>query len=200
MPLLQVNLELPRCPHCSVNQPNLVQVHGLQTNNHAGQDSRHWKVYQCARCGGLVIAASRTDNGSVIESYPKSPAVDTSVPTPASDYLAQALESLHTPAGAVMLAASAVDAMLKAKGHTEGGLYARIDAAVEEGLITEGMGRWAHEVRLDANEPRHADEEAPLPTDQRARKGVDFTLALAEILFVLPARIERGLEATGGEG
>jgi len=55
------------------------------------------------------------------------------------------------------------------------------------------MARWAHEVRLDANEPRHADETTPLPTEDDARKCVDFALALAQFLFVLPAQVKRGL-------
>ncbi len=39
-----------------------------------------------------------------------------------------------------MLAASAVDAMLKSKGKKEGSLYKRIEDAVAEHLITGDMG------------------------------------------------------------
>ena len=67
------------------------------------------------------------------------------------------------PAGAVMLAASSVDAMLKEKGYNEGSLYARIGQARDDHLITADMAEWAHEVRLDANDQRHADEAAALP-------------------------------------
>ena len=55
------------------------------------------------------------------------------------------------------------------------------------------MAKWAHEVRLDANEPRHAEEEVSLPDEADARKCVDFVLALGQFLFVLPARVQRGL-------
>lgn len=55
------------------------------------------------------------------------------------------------------------------------------------------MARWAHEIRLDANNQRHADLNAALPTENDARKCIDFAMALAEFLFVLPERVERGL-------
>jgi hypothetical protein len=94
-----------------------------------------------------------------------------------------------------MLAASAVDAMLKEKGLKDGSLYNRIEQAAANHLITPGMAEWAHEVRLDANDQRHADENAPLPTSDDAQRIVEFASALAEFLFVLPARVQRGREA-----
>jgi hypothetical protein len=55
-----------------------------------------------------------------------------------------------------MLAASAVDAMLKHKNYTVGSLKDRIDKAAKDHLITSEMAAWAHEIRLDANDERHA--------------------------------------------
>jgi Domain of unknown function (DUF4145) len=55
-----------------------------------------------------------------------------------------------------MLAASAVDAMLKHKNYTVGSLKDRIDKAANDHLITSEMAAWAHEIRLDANDERHA--------------------------------------------
>jgi predicted protein tyrosine phosphatase len=98
-----------------------------------------------------------------------------------------------------MLAASAVDAMLKVKGLSDGNLYSRIEKAVSDHLITADMSKWAHEVRLDANDQRHADEAAKLPTEEDASRVIDFVLSLGEILFVLPKRVQRGIErATAG--
>jgi len=132
-------------------------------------------------------------NQDVLEIFPNSPEVDESIPEKAKVYLTQAINSRSAPAGAVMLTASAVDAMLKAKKYTSGSLYHRIEAAVKSHLITPEMATWAHEVRLDANDQRHADDEARLPTTQDADKAINFSLALAEFLFVLPAKIQRGL-------
>ena len=91
-----------------------------------------------------------------------------------------------------MLTASSVDAMLKEKGLKEGTLNSRIDEAAKKHLITQEMAAWAHEIRLDANDQRHADEAAPLPSEADADKVIEFAYALAQFLFVLPARIERG--------
>lgn len=186
-------LDINKCPHCKVDKPNLTSIHQVATNNYSNNYERAWRFYLCARCGGIVTAAAKGYNGDLIEIYPSSTAIDASVPDLARKYLEQAANSLHAPAGAVMLSASAVDAMLKAKGYKEGSLYSRINKAVEDHLITEEMARWAHDVRLDANDQRHADETVILPEESDARKSVDFALALAEFLFVLPAHVKRGL-------
>lgn len=95
-----------------------------------------------------------------------------------------------------MLAASSIDAMLKHKNYKEGSLYSRIDKASSDNLITPDMAKWAHQVRLDANDQRHSDDDAPLPTADDAKKCIEFTLALGEFLFVLPAKVTKGLEDT----
>ena len=69
---------------------------------------------------------------------------------------------------------------------------ARIEEAAKNHLITSEMAAWAHDVRLDANDQRHADVAASLPTTADAQKCVEFARALAEFLFVLPARVQRG--------
>ncbi|MGH8128750.1 MAG: DUF4145 domain-containing protein [Gammaproteobacteria bacterium] len=107
------------------------------------------------------------------------------------------MNSRHAPAGAVMLAASSVDAMLKAKGYSEGSLYSRIDQAASDHLITSDMAAWAHDVRLEANDKRHADSAATLPTSADASRVIDFARALAEFLFVLPARVSLGRSSAG---
>ena len=58
------------------------------------------------------------DSEQVEAMYPNTKQVDESIPDPAATYLLQAIESVHAPAGAVMLTASAVDAMLKSKNYT----------------------------------------------------------------------------------
>ena len=194
MPLVQ-SLPLGRCPHCRVDSPNLSCIYRHNTNNSEGQNAREWGFYQCRRCGGVVTAWTPAGTSSVVEPieyFPGEKQLDDSIPERARAYLDQAISSIHAPSGAVMLAASSVDAMLKAKGYKEGSLYTRIDRAKEDHLITSEMSEWAHEVRLDANDQRHDDEEAPLPEQGDAEKVIEFTRALAQFLFVLPARIQRG--------
>ena len=206
---LEQGLQLPlqRCPHCSIAQPHIPRVHYFETTNHAGAIPRAWSVYVCKSCGGAVTAFSIIHGygtgtkslSPVIGLFPDSGLVDDAIPKRARTYLQQAKESLHAPPGAIMLANSAVDAMLKVRGLKEGSLYSRIDQAAKDHLITEDMATWAHDIRLDANDQRHADEDAELPEETDAQRVIDFASALGEILFVLPARVQRGLKPPAGE-
>lgn len=196
MPALSQNLILSRCPHCAVASPNLFKVHQLDTTDHNKSNHRYWGIYCCGSCGGVVTASALNWGSEVKEYFPTSPSVKGDIPDRPRAYLQQALESTHAPAGAVMLAASAVDSMLKLKGYIEGSLYVRIEKAAADHLITKEMAQWAHEVRLDANDQRHADEAASLPNAEEARRAIDFATALAEFLFVLPSRVQRGIART----
>lgn len=195
---LTEELELQKCPHCNVDTPSLQKQWGVDTTSHSGKNRRSWAVYKCKRCGGLVTAASSAGYSDlyVTEIYPSASQVEDSIPEKARKYLSQALDSLHAPAGAVMLAASAVDSMLKTKGYAEGKLYDRINKAADDHLITKEMAQWAHQIRLEANDQRHADDEVEPSTEQDAERSVEFATALAEFLFVLPSKVTRGLEET----
>lgn len=190
--LLATKLDLARCPHCNVDSPNLDHIRQFETVDYQTRH-RYWRVYVCGRCAGVVTATALGWDHDVKTIYPSSIDVSEDIPDRARAYLDQAINSLSSPAGAVMLAASCVDAMLKAKGLSSGSLYARIDQAASQHLITADMATWAHDVRLDANDQRHADEEVPLPTQDQAQKCVEFAMALGQFLFVLPARVQRGI-------
>ena len=199
MAKLSSKLNLDRCPHCSVAKPNLSMVwNGGEFGDHADGNRRNWAAYKCENCGGVTLAYTNRGEESVRATYPAAQEVEGTIPSPAREYLFQAISSLHAPAGAVMLAASSVDAMMKAKEYTEGSLYTRINKAAQDHLITEEMAKWAHQVRLDANDQRHADLEASLPTEMDAKRAIDFAQALGMFLFVLPARVESGLNDSKG--
>lgn len=200
MPTLSQNLIIGRCPHCSVANPNLFKKHHLDTTDHAGGNKRTWAIYTCGGCGGIVTASAPNHNVEILEYFPSSRSIKEDVPERPRTFLQQALESLHAPSGAVMLAASAVDSMLKLKNYTDGSLYTRIEKAVEDHVITQDMATWAHEVRLDANGQRHADQAANMPTSQDAKRVIDFATSLAEILFVLPSRVQRGINQVHENG
>lgn len=190
---LSGSLVISRCPHCAIANPSLGRNHQFETRAHDGTNHRVWGVYVCGTCGGAVSAWSDRPGNPVRAYYPQAEAVDPDIPDRPRAFLHQAQESLHAPAGAVMLAASSVDAMLKLKGYAQGTLYARIEKAVSDHLMTQEMAAWAHAIRLDANDQRHADESANLPTEQDAQRSIEFAKALGEFLFVLPSRIQRGI-------
>lgn len=197
--LLSQNLQLERCPHCKIDNPNLHELHRLETKDHQNSNKKKWIIYVCRRCGRLVTAASRDFNLKVIEYYPSLNRIDENIPSPAYDYLQQANDTIHSPSGSILLSASAIDSMLKIKGYTSGNLYTRINKAAKEHLITQEMSKWAHKVRLNANEQRHADEDSGLPTIEDAQNTLEFTKALAQFLFVLPSKIADGIKASSTE-
>jgi hypothetical protein len=140
----------------------------------------------------MILTESLSINGSISRMWPEGDVLSDSIPDRARMFLKQAIDSLHAPSGAQVLAASSVDAMLKQRGYKDGSLHSRIKTAEADHLITPEMAAWAHEVRLDANDQRHADEDAPLPTRDDAEKTIQFARALAQFLFVLPALVSRG--------
>jgi hypothetical protein len=192
------SLALERCPDCGVAKPLLKHVH-KQAIGGGGADRTGWHMYLCTTCMGCVCALGSL--GYVAQAI--IPAIDNvaeSIPEKPRSLLSQAKSSLVAPAGSVMLSASAIDSMLKERGLVDGSLYKRIDGAVASHLITQDMADWAHYVRLDANDQRHADVAATLPTIDDAKKCLDFALALAEVLFVLPARVREGMGNANSAG
>lgn len=194
-------LNLDRCPHCSTHRPILQNRWGVKTKAYTGHNQRHWNVYGCNTCGGMVIAASEREGSSPVdEIYPKPIGVDQSVPEPAKKFLEDAMQS--TGSGAVMAACSAVDAMLQSRDDeikNLGTLNLRIEKAAENNLITEDMKTWATQVRLDAIDQRHPEKGKPVAGGEDARRIIEFAQALAMFLFVVPAMVTRGIEKTKKE-
>jgi len=187
-------LPLERCPHCNIAQPYLARMSGPTcTSGPLNPNKNYWSIYVCHSCGGVILTCSlESPMNHIREIWPSPRIVSNELPERARDYLSQAVASIHAPAGAVMLTASAVDAMLKDKGYREGSLYKRIDDAAAAHLITAEMAAWAHEIRLDANDQRHADINAALPDAGDAKKVIEFASALGQFLYELPARVIRG--------
>lgn len=182
--LILNDYNLSRCPQCGIASPRLTQI----VNDYVSDESGFWEIYQCATCDNYIMANRKDD---AVQVFPNDRSkVSPNLPARAAEYLVQALAS--APAGAVMLAASAVDAMLRAKGYKEGNLFSRIDKAEVDRIITPEMKEWAHEVRLDANEQRHPNEDEPLPTKTDADRSIRFAQALTEYLFDLPAMVKQG--------
>lgn len=190
-----------RCPHCSVASPFFYNVwhseNGKGTLRIDGGKRVSWGFYLCRSCGGGIATEGLGEyhHNGVRDLYPKPKSAHEDLPAVARTFLQQAFDTIHAPDAAAMIAGSAVDAMLKEKGFVKGSLYSRIDEALEANLLTKGMSEWAHSVRLGSNRPRHADAESPHVSPDEAKQSVEFAEALGNFLFVLTAKIERGIEA-----
>lgn len=188
------NLKMERCPHCNIAKPNLV-LRGQFPQTNADFQRRIWAVYECQSCLKMVLAWGSEFELPVFSILPSQAEVSDLIPELPRTYLQQARDTLSSPAASVMVANSAVDAMLKEKGIAESSLYPGIDKALAQGLITTEMASWAHEVRLDANEPRHVDETKPLPSLEDASRVIELAEAFARYLYELPAMVSRGRDA-----
>jgi hypothetical protein len=135
---------------------------------------------------------SQADGGEMLECWPPAMTIPNQVPERARVYLRQAQETRGWAEGSLILCATGVELMLAHKGFKNGPLKARIDQAAKDHFITPDMAKWARQVRLDAHEHRNADEGD-------AERCLSFALALAEVLYVLPARITRGIQETKGK-
>jgi len=204
------NLALERCPHCFTANPTLNRVHVLMAQAGkglvapvGGSQYMQWHVYTCTSCAGLVAAATivganqshSPQSQTAVMLVPEIAGLSADIPAQPARFLQQARETLSSPSASVMTSASAVDAMLKARGYTDGKLFSRIKKAEDDGVLTKDMAQWAHDVRLDANDERHADLDASMLTKDDATRCLEFADALADLLFVLPARVKRGLKS-----
>ncbi len=197
MPNLDNHLKISRCPHCHISNPNLSGlIPEFTTKEDNATNLRFWRVYICARCGGVVTAYCNETIRMVVKYYPEMETVDEALPPKVRTFLQQAIDSTFAPAGAVMLCASAIDAMFKEKGYMEGGIYSRISYAITDGLMPKEMEEWAHEVRLYAKDQRPSDFSSSLPTVDDAKQAIEFTRTLAQYLFVLPSKVQKGINTS----
>ncbi len=189
-----LGMELKRCPHCGIENPNMVNTAGFKGND------RTWGTYACSQCDGIVLACTRQLFDQLAGFYHQQPqeyAADASFPPRAKAFFEQAVQSLNAPAGAVMLASSAVAAMLKEVGYSEGSLYSRIEQAADDKVISDDMALWASWVGLDKDEDD--DEGDELPTTEDAHRMLDFVKMLGEWLFVFPEKVKRGIQTASDE-
>jgi hypothetical protein len=139
--------------------------------------------------GGFVI-------DKILPEPPVKETINDLLPVSAVKYLEQARDSLKSPDLCVLGCASAVDEMLKGKGYKSGNLNARIKKAVKDHVITPDMEKWAHQVRLEANDVRHADEENPHKNEKEAMQCYEFAKMLGHFLYVLPTQVTKGIKDT----
>ena len=195
---------LGRCPQCAVANPLIDLLYEPAKHfKDTWENTYYHFTGVCSKCKRHVLFyASGGDDPkqkmTVVRSYPSHEQIAKELPDMARKFLQQAVDSKHASDGALMLAASSIDAMLKSIGFSKGSLYSRIDEAKEQGAITSPMSEWAHSIRLSANDPRHADENFTGATEKQAAQSIEFAKALGEYLFVLPSKVAAGRESASG--
>lgn len=204
----QALVGIEKCPRCSRSHPSFTVVHQPRPVSLSRLGETGWNyfvgVYSCNTCLGSVLAESDpTKNTNFGDTrplqcvFPEVPNIAETIPEKPRRFLSDAQNSLSASSASIMASCSAIDAMLKERDVKRKGadgkdrsLYKRIEVAVDEGILTKEMADWAHKVRLDANDQRHADEDAELPSEKDAKNVLELARTLAEILFVVPAKLK----------
>lgn len=204
---LYQRLPVPRCPwrDCNIANP-LLEIAWKRPAIFKYGGYRYWAVYKCSSCDQMVMGTwlslndqsgypifdiGDTYSGSLKYFPAGQSSLDESVPARVSRYLTQAQDTVAQPDACIMTSSSAIDAMLKEKGFADGSVSKRLGEAAKANVITQDMCDWGHHVRLEGNDSRHVDGD--VPTTDEASQCLEFALALAEVLFVLPARVTRGI-------
>ena len=112
--------------------------------------------------------------------------------------LQEANDSKKTPLPSITATRFSIEAMLAHLSYDSGVLKSRIDKAIEDNVLPNVMGEWAHEVRLFGNEGHTDEAPADLPTFEEAEHVLTYANTLAEYLFVLPARIKKARKVQTG--
>src|SRR5262245_33993757 len=99
-----------RCPHCSIPNAGFAQwwtSAGVVPRGSPGTVHK-WVSYFCKYCGGGILAKGvandSAESAGIIERIPTPKAVHEDVPEPARTYLHQAMETLHAPDAAAVMA------------------------------------------------------------------------------------------------
>lgn len=112
------------------------------------------------------------------------------VPPNVESFYNQGLENLSAgrwdAAGAMFRKSLDVATKIIAPDKRSKTLFARINELVTEGRLTEAIGEWAHEIRLDGNDAVHDDEPE---SDDDAAVMRRFAEAVLTYSFTLPALV-----------
>ncbi|HSX15828.1 MAG TPA: DUF4145 domain-containing protein [Candidatus Saccharimonadales bacterium] len=98
---------------------------------------------------------------------------------------------------AVLMARSAVQAIVRNKKAKKGKLKAEIDDLVERGVLPLVMSKLAHEVRELANDSAHPEDEDYSADPQDAKDIVEFLDTMLEYVYDLPHKINQRRESLG---
>lgn len=199
------------CPHCLTKAAGFSVVFQWPDRR---RSTDAFLVANCGLCNNGIIISSRVHNTSVhpdLEKYQvdlrqpafsrlatwpeRSLTIPDDLPSNVENFFLQGLESLKgqrwDAAGAMFRKALDVATKIIAPQWKGKNLFQRIELLVEERLLTEAMGAWSHEIRIDGNDAVH-DEEPETEDDAKALQR--FTEAFLTYAFSLPSLVARNRE------
>lgn len=161
-----------------------VCTHGATLLSHATNSSSHANIVQHP-------ALYPGNSYKLLKVWPSAMnALPEGVPDNISSFYVQGLENLQASrwdaAGAMFRKTLGTATKALASELKNISLYARISRLVADGLLTEAMGEWSHEIRIDGNDAVH-DEEPETEADAKSTQ--KFTEAFLNYAFSLPQMV-----------
>lgn len=188
--LLAEKLLINKCPFCGMSQPDLRLENMFESFDNDARYQRLWGVYVCEKCGGVVTAGTYLlKSRKVTEIYPQSKIADQSLPSDIRQLWQTALDNLRDPEKSINCILKVIKSMLSDQDLTTGSILERLNQAEKKHLFSKELLEWAYEINCleDCDQKRKKNY---LPSEEKNL--VNFTLALAEFLYILPAKIRQG--------
>jgi len=166
------------CPHCGVHSTITLRA----------ANGAHY-IYCCDHCEKLFLLIAGKD--SFIDQYPKrTPKLDAAIPLDvASDYI-EVIKCFDVSAfkASVVMCRRALQTSVIEKGASNGRLIDQIDELCRNGIITEDIKIWSHEIRLTGNLGAHPDGlEDVSPED--AEDLIKFVEEYLNYVYIMPAKV-----------
>ena len=187
------------CAFCG-EEGNFEKVAHLAREKPGGGKTLNYDTLRCGNCGNYMFAfwsASSTVSSGGMHSYRLLPWHRSTTrsskhwPDDVGAYWVEARRSLEGKnwTAAALMARSAVQLVLRAKGATGSNLKQEIDDLTEKGLLLPIMKEWAHEVRELGNDGTHPKPGNTRTSEKDAKDVVEFLNFLMQVMYDLPHQI-----------
>ena len=189
------------CPHCDTrsNFDHRVSADGIW-GKEPERVSVTLQTWQCQQCGGLIVVIlkhrEQRSPARELPIYPAAvPGVDASVPEAVgADYI-EGVECLGIGAykAAVNMFRRALQQVMLEKNAPKGKrLIDQIDALVDDRVLPQDIGEWAHEIRLWGNDGAHPSNDGlEKVTEEETEEVRGFLERLFESVYIMPAKVVR---------
>jgi hypothetical protein len=173
----------------------MLEVTTGETVTTARGDDRFFSVLACPDCGGFTVVEHNGPSAGYameVRSWPEDQerALDVGhLPDDVADYYADAKRCLDAgiPDAAAVQLRRTLEAAAAKSGHNERVLMQRIEALIDEGLVTKSFGAALHVIRVIGNQGAHSSDER---VDQEtAERALRFTTLFLRNLFEVPGEL-----------
>lgn len=196
----QLSFAMRTCGHCGLRRAQFYVVKPDALTTTAKGEQRNFALLSCPDCGGITVVEHREfgDETYIVGTWPESTEraadVDHLPPYVAGYYTgARKVLDAGVPEAAAVQLRRTLEAAAAHHGQTQRVLVQRIQALIEEGLVTKQFGEALTLIRKVGNQGAHAtDEKLSQETVELALK---FTTQFLRNLFEVPEELRIATQA-----